>query len=87
MGDAQSVEKKFTEFGHKMAIANMTRRKFVQKLIRVGSAVIFGTCKLARQTYGGLTKPPRKFVRAIRMKYPGSLRPLRDIRKPGKWSG
>ena len=31
---------------------------------------------------------PRKFVWAFRLKkYPGSLRPLRDISKPSKWSG
>jgi hypothetical protein len=60
----------------------MTRRKFVQKLIHAGSAVIAGTCWLAKKA------APRKFVRAIKVKnYPGSLRPLRDISKQSKWSG
>jgi hypothetical protein len=31
---------------------------------------------------------PRRFVRAFRVKkYPGSVRPLRDISKQSKWSG
>ncbi len=31
---------------------------------------------------------PRKFVRAYRIKkYPGSLRPLREISQQNKWSG
>ena len=60
----------------------MTRRKFVQQLIHVGSAVIAGTCWLAKKT------APRKFVRAFRVKkYPGYLRPLQDISKQSKWSG
>jgi hypothetical protein len=60
----------------------MTRRKFIQKLIHVGSAVIGGTCWVAKKAV------PRKFVRAIKVKnYPGSLRPLRYISKQNKWSG
>jgi len=60
----------------------MTRRKFIQKLIKRGSVIIVGVCWLAKKA------APRKFVRAIRLKkYPGSLRPLRDISKPSKWSG
>jgi len=60
----------------------MTRRKFIQKLIKGGSAIIVGVCWLAKKA------APRKFVRAIRLKkYPGSLRPLRDISKPSKWNG
>ena len=87
----------------------MTRRKFIQKLIKAGSAIIVGTSWLAplevgrlsrlpRQWWGLLTGPAkkaasRKFVRAVRLKkYPGSLRPLRDISgsatgKQSKWSG
>jgi hypothetical protein len=60
----------------------MTRRKFIQKLIKSSSAIVFGICWLAKKTV------PRKFVRAVRTKkYPGFLKPLRDIHKPGKWSG
>jgi hypothetical protein len=58
----------------------MTRRKFIQKLIKAGAAIVLGAWWLAKE--------PRKFVWAIRVKkYPGSLRPLGDIHKQGKWSG
>ena len=60
----------------------MTRRKFIQKLMKAASAIIVGTWSLAKKA------APRKFVRAVRLKkYPGSLRPLRDIHKQSKWSG
>jgi len=60
----------------------MTRRKFVQKLIKAGSTIIVGTWWLAKKA------TPRKFIRAIGLKkYPGSLRPLGDISKQSKWSG
>ena len=60
----------------------MTRRKFIRKLIKAGSPIIVGVLWLAKNT------TPRKFVRAIRVKkYPGPLKPLRDISKQGKWSG
>ena len=60
----------------------MTRRKFIQKLITAGSVVITGASWLVSKA------APRKFVRAFRVKkYPGSLRPLRDISKQSKWSG
>ncbi len=60
----------------------MTRRIFIQKLIKAASAIIVGTWSLARKA------APRKFVRAVRLKkYPGLLRPLRDVRKQSKWSG
>ncbi|HUW19965.1 MAG TPA: hypothetical protein VMW16_11745 [Sedimentisphaerales bacterium] len=60
----------------------MTRRKFIAKLIKAASAVIVGAGWLAGKA------DPRRFVRAIRLtKYPGSLRPLGDISKQGKWSG
>jgi len=60
----------------------MTRRKFFQKLIKAGSAIIVGGWWLAKKA------APRKFVRAARLKkYPGSLKPLRDIHKQSKWSG
>ncbi len=60
----------------------MTRRKFIRKLIKAGSAIIAGGWWLAKKA------TPRKFVRAARLKkYPGSLKPLGDIHKQSKWSG
>jgi len=60
----------------------MTRRKFIQKLVKAGSVVVLGVCWVSRKA------SPRKFVRAIRIKrYPGSVETLRDIHKQGKWSG
>jgi hypothetical protein len=60
----------------------MTRRKFIQKLIKTGSAIIVGTWWLAKKAV------PRKFVWAVKLKkYPGSLKPLHDIDKQSKWSG
>jgi len=60
----------------------MTRRKFIQKLIKVSLTVIVGTFWLIKKA------APRKFVRAVRLKnYPGSLKRLRNIHKQGKWSG
>jgi len=60
----------------------MTRRKFIRKLIKTGSVIVLGTWWLAKKTV------PRKFVRAIGVKkYPGALRPLKNIYKQGKWSG
>ena len=60
----------------------MTRRKFIQKLIKGGSAIVLGLWCTAKKA------SPRKFVRAVRLKkYVGSLRALGDIHKQGKWSG
>jgi len=60
----------------------MTRRKFIQKMIKAGSVIIAGASWLVGKA------APRKFVRAVRLKkYPGSLRPLKDISKQSKWSG
>jgi len=60
----------------------MTRRKFIQKLIKASSAIAVSASWLVRKA------TPRKFVWAARLKkYPGSLKPLRDISKQGKWSG
>jgi len=60
----------------------MTRRKFINKLIKKGSMIIAGISWLAKNAN------PHKFVRAMRTKkYPGRLKPLRDISKQGKWSG
>jgi len=60
----------------------MTRRKFVQKLIKAGSAIIVGAWWLAEKA------TPRKFVWALKTKkFPGSLKRLRNITKQSKWSG
>jgi hypothetical protein len=60
----------------------MTRRKFINKLITTGSIIIAAISCLAKKAN------PRKFVRAMRTKkYPGRLKPLRDISKQCKWSG
>ena len=60
----------------------MTRRKFVQKVIEAGSAVVLGVWWLAKKA------APRRFVWAVKTKqYPGHLRPLQTITKEGKWSG
>jgi hypothetical protein len=60
----------------------MTRRKFIQELIKGWAAIIVGVCWIAKKT------APRKFVRAIRLKkYPGFLKPLQDVNKQSKWSG
>jgi hypothetical protein len=60
----------------------MTRRKFIQELIKAGSAIIVGVCWVAERA------SPRKFVRAVRLKkYPGLLKPLQDILKQSQWGG
>jgi hypothetical protein len=60
----------------------MTRRKFFQKLITVGSVMLTSASWLVSKAC------PRKFVRAYRIKkYPGSLKPLRDISQQNNWSG
>ena len=60
----------------------MTRRKFIRRLIVAGSTIIAGASWFIKKA------APRKFIRAVRFKkYPGSLRPLGDISKQGKWSG
>ncbi|MHC4595958.1 MAG: hypothetical protein ACYS9C_12605 [Planctomycetota bacterium] len=60
----------------------MTRRKFIHKLIKAGSAIAIGASWLVMKA------TPRKFMWAVRLKkYPGSLKPLRNISKQGKWSG
>jgi len=60
----------------------MTRRKFVRKLIVAASTIIAGTSWFVKKA------TPRKFIRAVRFKkYPGSLKPMGDISKQGKWSG
>jgi len=60
----------------------MTRRKFFRTVAKAASATMLGAIWLARKA------APRRFVRAGRLpSYPGPLKPLGDIRKPGKWGG
>jgi len=60
----------------------MTRRKFINKLIKAASAIAVGASWLMSKA------APGKFVWAVRLKkYPGSLMPLRDVSKQGKWIG
>jgi len=60
----------------------MTRRKFIRKLITAGSAIAVSASWLVSKA------TPRRFLWAVReKKYPGSLKPLGDISKQGKWSG
>jgi len=60
----------------------MTRRKFILRLIKAGSAIAVGASWLISKA------APRKFIWAGRVKkYPGALKPLRDISKQGEWSG
>jgi len=67
----------------------MTRRKFIRKLIKTGSAIAVGVSWLINKAAPlpqGILR--RKFIWAVRVKkYPGPLKPLRDISKQGKWSG
>jgi hypothetical protein len=60
----------------------MTRRKFIQTVLKIGSAIIIGSWSLAKKA------APRKFVRAVQLKkYPGQLRSFGRIYKQSKWSG
>jgi hypothetical protein len=60
----------------------MTRRKFIHKLIKAGSAIAAGSLWLVRKA------TPCRSVWAVRLKkYPGTLKPLTDISKQSKWSG
>ena len=63
----------------------MTRRKFIEKLIKTSSSFIVLTLCLLKKA------KPRKFTRALRSKiYPGtvvSTDKFQKINKMGKWSG
>jgi hypothetical protein len=60
----------------------MTRRKFVRKLAGAGLTIVAGASWFLKKA------APRKIIWAVRIKkYPGSVRPLGDISKQGKWSG
>ncbi|MCX5637045.1 MAG: hypothetical protein NTX52_05040 [Planctomycetota bacterium] len=66
----------------------MTRRKFIRVLAKAGAGIVVGILWLARQTFGGLARAPRKFMRALPVKrYPGSLKSMGDVSRGGKWSG
>lgn len=60
----------------------MTRRKFIQKIIKSAAAVAAGVLCLAKKAV------PRKFMRAVKTrKFPGLIKPLRNIGRQSKWSG
>lgn len=59
----------------------MTRRTFVQKLVKLASAMAVGAWVVIKKA------APRKFVRALRTKYPGGFKSLNNIGKQSKWSG
>ncbi len=60
----------------------MTRRKFIEQLIKAVSAGLLGIVALAKKAV------PRKFIRAVRLKkYPGPMATLKNINKQSKWSG
>ncbi len=60
----------------------MTRRKFIESIFKFGAAVIIGGPWAAKKVL------PEKFIYAIKLdKYPGTIKPLSDITKIGKWRG
>jgi hypothetical protein len=60
----------------------MTRRKFLQKMLTAGSAVLAAGLVLAKIVL------PRRFLRAKPLsRYPGRLEALGDITSQAKWSG
>jgi len=77
----------------------MTRRRFIEKLVKACSAIVVGVCWVSHPVrnihfwkmfagYRISNGAPRRFVWAVRTKgYPGSLRALQDINKQAKWSG
>ena len=60
----------------------MTRRKFIRKLLSAGSAIVVGVCWLTRKVM------PRGYVWAGRLKkYPGSVKTLPNTYDQSEWSG
>jgi hypothetical protein len=60
----------------------MTRRKFIHKLLGAGSLILAGAGLLAKKIV------PGRFVRALRYhKYPGRFRAPDDIFNQSKWNG
>ncbi|MBN2316724.1 MAG: hypothetical protein JXM79_22545 [Sedimentisphaerales bacterium] len=65
----------------------MTRRIFVRRFVKSCAFVLAGVFGLIRS--GSARKPKkRKFTWAFRLhRYPGPVKPLRDINEQSKWSG
>ena len=60
----------------------MTRRKFIENVFKFGTAIILCGSWAVKQVL------PEKFVYALKLdKYPGTIKPLSDITKIGKWRG
>jgi hypothetical protein len=60
----------------------MTRRKFIEYMIKTAAAIAAGAWFVAEKVV------PRRFIRAVRCrKYPGRLKQLADINNQSKWSG
>jgi hypothetical protein len=59
----------------------MTRRGFLDKFLKLGTAVLVGTWYFAKKAN------PRRFVRAGRAVYPGKIKKLPKIFGQSKWSG
>jgi hypothetical protein len=65
----------------------MTRRRFIRKLAQICSLIVAGASAFTQRA-SAQTAKLRKFVRAVRAReYPGTVKPLQDIREPSKWSG
>jgi hypothetical protein len=59
----------------------MTRRGFIEKMLKFGSAVLVGAWCSAKKAY------LRRFVRAGRAEYPGKIKKLPKVYCQSKWSG
>jgi hypothetical protein len=60
----------------------MTRRQFIRTLFMTGAAASIGLFRVAQRSV------PRRIVRAAASaRYPGRLRPLRQVDQPGIWRG
>ena len=60
----------------------MTRREFVQFVLKTASAIAVGAYVITDKV------SPRRFIRAVRQKkYPGSVKQLSNINTQGKWRG
>ncbi len=60
----------------------MTRREFIQFVLKTASAIAVGAYVISKKV------SPRKFIRAVRnKKYPGSIKQLSNINTQGKWNG
>lgn len=60
----------------------MTRRQFVCNVFMAGAAASISLFRVAQRAV------PRRIVRAAASaRYPGRLRPLRQVDQPGQWRG